>query len=509
MRPALALLALTAVVLAWALAGCAVGSDFRRPDLGIEVPGRYQQAGAEEALPEPPSVYDDRWWRVFGDPDLDRLVEEAVAHNWDVKKAAAAVLEVEALFRQARADRFPQANIKGQAVRAQQTVSVTTLGDIQLGPGGRIFMGPPETVHTTETAWSYSLSAPVSFELDLFGRLARADEAARAELLRVEESRLTVVQSVIAQTVTLYLEIEALERRLALAEGNVETCRRALAVVEGRYERGLGDVLAVRQARRALAQAEAVLPGLRQDLGLAQQELAVLLGRYPETGLPRPQPEDYFHKLEPVPPGLPSELLLRRPDVRAAEAALRAANARIGLAKAARFPSFSLTASFGYASNELSELFWPTSRLFSAGLGLLAPLFNAGKLKAAQNAAEARYEQVLADYARTVLGAFSEVEGALLRRRELLERRERTLALVEEARATETAAGARYERGLVGYLDVLEAGQARYSAEDGLILAELAVYSNQVGLHRALGGGWGGTGSAGTGGPAVGEGGGD
>ena len=223
--------------------------------------------------------------------------------------------------------------------------------------------------------------------------MARSQEAALADLLRAEENRRTLAQGVVAETVSLYLQMESLERRLQVARDTIESTRRSLAFVSRRYERGLTSVLDLRQARRTLAQAESLLPPIKQDLGLTQQKLAVLLGRYPTSAPPRPQPEGYFKRLAPVPPGLPSELLMRRPDVRAAEAQLKALNALIGVAKASRFPRITLTGSFGYASERLKDLFQPESYLWSIAVGIARHIFDAGKLKAAQKGAEARYRQ--------------------------------------------------------------------------------------------------------------------
>jgi len=227
-------------------------------------------------------------------------------------------------------------------------------------------------------------------------------------------------------------------------------------------------------------QGQANLPLLRQELGATQQALAVLLGQYPETQPPRKQPEDYYRQLEPVPPGLPSELLMRRPDIRAAEARLKALNAQVGIRKASRFPSITLTGSYGYSSSALGSLFQPDT-VWSMAAGILQPLFDAGKLKAGQRAAEARYSQGMAEYTKTVLRAFSEVEKALLTRKEQVERREEVMNFLVEAR---------YVRGLVDYLTVLNAQQTRFRAEDDLVLVDFAILSNRVTLHRALGGGW-------------------
>ena len=447
-----------------------LGPDYQRPDTGIQMPESYQHALTETLTPPP----EDRWWQVFGKPELDQLVEEAITNNLDIKKATARILEVRSRFVQTRADRFPSASLEGQGERRRRPI-------IGVLPGKSF---------STKTD-IYTLSLPASFELDLWGRLARAEEAALADLLQAEENRRTVAQTVVAETISLYLQMESLERRIQLTQQSIENYRHSSALVEHRYERGLTSVLDLRQALRVLARAEASLPALRQDLGIIQQKLAVLLGRYPKTKPPRPQQEDYFKHLAPVPPGLPSEILLRRPDIRTAEAKLRALNAQVGVAKASRFPRITLTSSFGYSSEELDQLLRHESKLWNLALGIVQPLFDAGKLKAGQRAAEARYQQGVAEYAKTVLTAFSEVESALLTRKEQVERRERVLSFLTEARATQEVAENRYKRGLVDYLTVLETQQTRFEAEESLVLVDLAILSNRVTLHRALGGGWG------------------
>ena len=447
-----------------------VGPDYQRPDTGIQMPESYQHALTETVTPLP----EDRWWQVFSDPKLSQLVEEVLRNNLDIKKATARILEVRSRFVQTRADRFPSLTLDAHGERRRRPI-------IGVLPG-RSF--------STKTD-IYTLSLPASFELDLWGRLARAEEAVRADLIQAEENRRTVSQTVVAETISLYLQMESLERRIQLTQQSIENYRHSSALLEHRYERGLTSVLDLRQARRVLARAEASLPALRQDLGITQQKLAVLLGRYPKTKPPRPQQEDYFKHLAPVPPGLPSEILLRRPDIRTAEAKLRALNAQVGVAKASRFPRITLTGSFGYSSEELDQLLRHESKLWNLALGIVQPLFDAGKLKAGQRAAEARYQQGVAEYAKTVLTAFSEVESALLTRKEQVERRERVLSFLTEARATQEVAENRYKRGLVDYLTVLEAQQTRFEAEENLVLVDLSILSNRVTLHRALGGGWG------------------
>lgn len=467
-------LLLSATISLFLLSGACIkmGPDFEKPETGIKMPLSYEHMPHLTQVPAPQP--EERWWYDFGDPELDRLVEEALKSNLDIRKATAAILELRARFIQTRADRFPGLGFQAQGRRQHQPETVSIPG---YSIGG--------------TTSSYNLSLPASFELDLWGRLARAEEASLADLMQAEENRRTIAQGVVAETITLYLQIEAIERRICIIEESVQNYRRSLALVENRYERGLTSILDLRQARRTLAQAESYLPSLFQELGITQQKLAVMLGRYPKTRAQRRHPDEYFKHQVPVPPGLPSQLLLRRPDIKAAEAKLRALNARVGVAKASRFPAIALTGSFGYSSDELSQLVQPQSKLWDLALGLVQPLFDAGRLKAGQRAAEARYQQGIVEYAKTLLTAFSEVEKALLTRKEQLERWDATHKFLVEAKATQKVAEARYARGLVDYLTVLEAQETRSRAAEDLVFVDLAILSNRVALHRALGGGWG------------------
>lgn len=460
--------------------GCMkMGPDFKRPSPEVQIPGAFQHdtIGHGHALLQEP------WWRIYGNPELNSLVGQALKNNWDIRQAAARVMEVRSQFLQTRADRFPSLNLQASAQRQRQTIHVPA----PIFQGGTFQLQDQQKRETTD---AFSLSLPLSYELDLWGRLARAEEGARASLLEAEENRRTIAQAVVAETVTLYLNIEAIERRIQVLRNSIDSYRQSLKLVAFRYEHGLTSILDVRQARRILAQTESSLPTLLQELGTAQQKMAILLGHYPKTRPPRTHPSGYFKELPPVPPGLPSELLLRRPDIMAAEARLRALNAQVGQARANRFPHITLTAGFGYASDELAHLLLPQSSLWNMAAGLFQPLFDAGKLKALEEAARARYRQGLAAYAKTLLNAFSEVENGLLTREEQLERRKRVLVLLEEARATQTIAEGRYKRGLVNYITVLDAQQARFQAEDSLILVDLALLTNRVTLYRSLGGGW-------------------
>lgn len=452
------------------MSGCLrLGPDYERPELDVEVPTEYENTAGHNGVP----AGGEPWWQVFNDPDLNLVVEEVSRNNLDVKQASARVLELHYQVVQTRAGRFPQLGLQAQAKRQQQPI-------IGILPSG--------TVSAENSV--FTLALPASFEWDLWGRLARAEEASRAEMLQAVEARHTIAQTVVAEAVSLYLQIEALERRLQITERSIESFSRSRDLVERRYRRGLSSILDVRQARRLLAQAESLMPDLRQNLSVAQHNLSVLHGNYPTAQPPRLQPEDYFKRLDPVPPGLPSDLLQRRPDIRAAEETLRSMNALVGVAKANRFPRITLTGNFGYSSDELATLFQPESQLYSIAADMAQPLFEAGRRKAAQKAAEARYQQAAAAYVKTVLTAFADVESALVTRREQIERRDRVVVFLREARAALEVAESRYLRGLLEYLNVLDAQQSLFVAEQDLTRVDLAILTNRVALHRALGGGW-------------------
>jgi multidrug efflux system outer membrane protein len=448
------------------LHGCInLGPDYKRPDLGIQVPESYEFEPTEKQTLE----VEDRWWEVFDDRELNQLVEDALKYNWDIKQAAARILEVRARYVQVRSDRFPAVDVG--AIRDRRQI------------GGGEF-------RDNFIVDTYELTAAASFELDLWSRLKKASRAAWEDILREEENRRAVAQAVVAETSALYLDMEAVERRLQIAEQSIRAFRQSLQFAEIRYRRGLTSVLDVRQASRVLAGAETLVPQLEQDLGIIQQQLSVLLGRYPETRAPRRQPEDYFKRLAPVPPGLPSDLLMRRPDIRAAEAQLRSLNDLVGVAKAARLPRITLTGEYGWSSEDLNKLLRTENIIWNLTAGLVQPVFDAGRLKAGQRAAEARYEQGAAEYVKAVLDAFADVERALLTRELQLDRREREITFLTEARATQRVAQNRYVKGLVNYLDVLNAQITRYQAEDSLVLVDLTLLRNRVALHRALGGSW-------------------
>ncbi|MFW5874640.1 MAG: efflux transporter outer membrane subunit [bacterium] len=462
------LLAISAVI---AASGCMrVGPDYKRPDPGFEVPEQYLSAKEAQTSDYVPA---DKWWETFDDPGLNRVVDAAVKNNPEVAGAAAGVMEARAALRRSDADRFPSVDLEAKASR-------------QRGYEENPLTGETVSVETD----TFSFSVPASFEIDLWGRLSRASQAARADLLAAEENRRTVVQSLVAETANLYLRIRFLDLQIRITRDLVKSHEKSLELVEDRYQRGLASMLDVRQARRALARAESELPSLLNSRGAALHSLSVLQGRYPKNTELKEGSQAGFSSLPPIPAGLPSGLLSRRPDIRAAEASLEAECARIGVARANRFPQISLTGSFGYTSDELSALFDRESHLSRIAAGAFQPLFDAEARAAAEKAARARYEKQVASYAKTLLDAFAEVEDALFAAQRLRERRERLERLVSESEATLETARDRYNRGLAGYLNVLDARQSLFQANLDLAQAEYAIYENRVKLYRALGGGW-------------------
>jgi outer membrane protein, multidrug efflux system len=449
--------------------GCMkAGPDYTRPAPDFIIPQEYDNAFFTGERPS-----DDQWWKAFNDPVLNETVARVIFYNHDIRQAASSVMESRAVFEQVDADRYPQVGVAGLASRRQQAI---------VNP----LTGETESVETR----LFSLTVPATFEIDLWGRLARASEAGRAELLMAELNRRTVIQSMIAESVIRYLEIRAMDQQAFITEKMIESARLYLDLVEKRYERGLAPVIEVHQARRTLALLSSRLPALIQAAGLSRQALFILQGEYPDSIDQRHWTVYNFEMLDPVPEGLPSELLNRRPDIMAAEARLEAASARIGQARASRFPRLSLTGAFGYADNSLNSFFTPQNEIWHMAAESLQPLYDAGRLAAAQRAAEARFQTQSIIYARVLLNAFGEVEGALLTRQQQVERRKHLAEFLKHAEITEKLAEDRYQRGLINYLDVIDALQATYQAQMEMIEVETVIYANRVRLHRALGGGW-------------------
>lgn len=471
--------ALLLAVLAWVLlTGCVTLRPEASPEpvaTGAETPDRFQQSAVgpesgQDPGPNPDGRVDKPWWRDFNDPELNKLIDRIMARNPDLRQAAARITEARARLVQARSGLFPSLNLEASAAKGRSSAAV-------LRPG------------VDRSTTSYGLNLTAGYQPDLFGGTRAVIRATRAELARAAENKLEAERLVVAEAVRLHLQLAGLRLRLAVAERRTAALGDSLELVEGRYRRGLTSVLDVRQARRVLAQARTSIPAIQREgqrIGLA---LAVLAGDYPRAEPLRAVAGPRI-ELTPVPVGLPSELLARRPDIRAAREALTAQRALIGQAEANRWPALTLSGRLGVASDELSELVQSGSDTWTLSLGVSAPIFDAGRRRAGVDEARAALVRLTAAYAQAALAAFREVEEALLSGVRLAEQRVLIEEALVEAKATEESALASYSRGLNDYLRVLDAQTARYQLEDEAVQTYISEWTNRVDLYRALGGGF-------------------
>jgi len=453
---------------ALALSGClTLGSKYERPE--IAAPEQYRGAVAG-AVPGPIS---DTWWKEFGDPRLDALVDEALQANQDLRLAAARVEEARAIYGEAQSDRYPQVTAGVSGVRTKLSRETSQL---------------PSGVDLTSTR--YHAAANLSYELDFWGRLARASEAARAEMIATEEGRRLVEVGLIADVVTGYFDLVSLEEQAEVTRQTIETRTESVRLQKLRYDAGTISELDLAQAEAELAAAEAAAPVIDVLRRQSEDQMGILLGRMGGVPVPDASVRLGALHLPEVPAGLPSDLLTRRADVVAAEQRLVAAHARIAVARAGYFPSINLTGYAGSESVELSGLFAAGTNIWSAAASLLQPIFQAGKVTRQVEAAKAREKQILALYTKTLQTAFADVEDALIARTSGGVRRE---ALARQSEALERArnlARLRYDAGDASYLEVLDAERNLFRAQLELVGARRIELGAGVTLFKALGGGW-------------------
>jgi multidrug efflux system outer membrane protein len=471
-----------APVAALLLAGCSLAPRYERPAPPVSaewVPG--VAAGG-------PSTAADLGWRdVFQDPRLQALVALALESNRDLRVAALNVELTRAQYRIERADRLPHLGASASATRQHV--------DADLSPTGR-----------AERSTSYTVGLGVTaFELDLFGRVRSLSDAALAQFLATEEARRAVHLSLVAEVATQYLAVRALDDQVALARRTLEAVEASSALARRTFEAGRTSELDVRTAEAQVHTARFNLSSATLQRARAENALVLLVGQPLPPDLPPPQPLDAQAFLAELPPGVPSEVLLRRPDVVAAEHALRSSNATIGAARAAFFPSISLTAFGGTSSAELSDLFGAGTGLWSFMPRIDLPLFRGGALRASLDVAQVRKSIQVARYERAIQDAFREVADALVARAALEEQLEAQRARVEAEQRRYELSDLRYRKGVDSYLGVLDAQRDLFAAQLLLIQSRLARLANLVDLYRALGGGWlerAGPGPDAAGGPA-------
>lgn len=455
------------------LFGCAVGPNYERP--GVSVPGAYRRAASDtNSADQVTSFANLGWWEVFKDPQLKSYLEEALTNSWDIKIAASRVLQAEAAARITRSQFFPTVAAGGDLVTSRTSQKGPVLLPAPIDPErnyGDLFVSMP------------------SYEVDLWGRIRRANEAARANLLATVEAQRAVRETLVAQVATAYLSLLELDLELQIARSTYMVRTNSLNLTKSRQDGGVASLQDVYQAQVLVFTAEAAIANTQQRIEQQENLLSILLGRNPSHLARGPALTSQTLRAE-VPPGLPSSLLERRPDLLAAEQHLVAANADIGQAKAAFYPQLTLTGFYGYQTVALSDLFSAPARTWQFGPAVTMPLFTGGRLKGNLKLTQARFQEAVAAYQQVVQNAFKEVSDGLIAYQRTQEFRAKQEANTQAHRdATETA-NIRYEGGVTSYLEVLYNEQELFNAELGLAQARLNELLSVVQLYRALGGGW-------------------
>ena len=447
------------------ISGCAIGPDYRRP--GIDAP-----SGWRLTEPEAKDLADTAWWEQFEDPVLNDLIAAALRENKDLRIASARVEEFMGRYGTTRAALFPQVAASGIGQRKAMSR----------------YVNPP---------WSYSADIPYndfqtflssSWEIDVWGRIRRATEAARADLLGSEEGRRAVIMTVVTAVASAYMDLSQLDKQLEIAERTAKSRENSFELFKLRYDRGLISELELRQVESEYQLALATIPLLEKLIGQQENYLSVLLGRNPGPIL-RGKPLDSL-VLPSVPAGLPSQLLDRRPDIRAAEQSLVAANARVGVAKALYFPVISLTGSFGVESTELSNLFLGPAKMWSFAGQAIMPVFTAGAIAGQVTAAEAVKEQYLVRYQQAIQQAFREVDDALIDQSKSRKQLAIQKQQVEALSSYSSLATLRYENGYTSYLEVLDAERSLFNAQLAYAQTQAVLFRALVNLYKSMGGGW-------------------
>ncbi len=448
-------------------AGCHVAGEYERPH--VATPAGWTQAEAD-TLPDPP---DERWWRSFGDAQLDRLIERALASNLDVRIARSRVLEARALRDIVAGGSRPTVDIVAGYARTRQSEN-TAQG--QFAPRTDDF---------------YQIGFDARWELDVFGRNAYGVEAAEAGIDVAEDQRRGVIVALLAEVARAYIELRGLQRGLAVTRGNLALQEDTLALTRARFSAGLVGDLDVARIEALAATTAAQIPTLEGDLRRNVHRLSVLLASEPAALAAELEAEV---EVPPAPDtlsaGLPADLLRRRPDVRGAERELAAAAALSNQATADLFPRLTLGATFGQASREGADLFDAASNVASIGGSIVQPLFAGGVLRANIRVQEEREAQALLRYQQVVLDALAEVEDALTACHREEERWASISQALESNRRAVSRSSALYERGLIDFLDVLDAQRAQLASESELARSATQRAANVVALYKALGGGW-------------------
>jgi multidrug efflux system outer membrane protein len=446
--------------------GCAVGPNYHRP--AVQTPTAYRDLKEDkQAQAQAASFADLPWWQVFQDPQLQELIRTALKENYDLQLAAERISAARAQVAITRSRLFPQVQ-----------------GDANFNGG--------KDASTQSKFNILGLTADAAFQLDLFGRLRRATEASRAELLATQDAKNTVTLTLVSDVASDYFQLLDLDLQLRITQDTVKTQEESVKLTRLRLDHGVATKLDVLQAQQVLDTANAQIPDLERQIAQEEDAISILLGHYPDA-VPRGRPLAEQSLPPDVPPGMPSSLLERRPDIRQVEHDLVAANAEIGVARAAFFPQISLTGSGGGAfgrSSLFSGLMSSQTGIWSYGAQVTQPIFTGGALRGNLKLAESQHRQELIAYQQAIQLAFRDVSDALIGYQKIHEVRVAQETTVKDLQDTVDTSLVRYRGGITTYLEVLDGQRSLFGAELGLAQARGNEYQSLVQLYKALGGGW-------------------
>ena len=452
-------------VLAFLLAGCAMGPNYVKPVIETPAAFRYDDAGNRDAV-------NMVWWQQFQDPVLDALISEALANNKNIQIAAANMEQAAAVIMQTRSPLFPQLGYSGSAGRKRLSgLDGTLLSKFVENPNN-----------------SYQTFISASWEIDLWGRIRRLTEAAEADWHASEAQWRGVILSVVATVAGNYMQLLGLDEQLAVSKSNLAAYADSVKIFELRFQYGVVSQMNVEQTRSQYETAAATIPQIESQIAQTENALSILLGRNP--GPIKRGRTIYELQLPPVPSGLPSEILINRPDIQQAEQNLISANAQIGAARALYFPTISLTGAYGNSSADLSDLFKGPANAWSYVGSLTGPIFAGGAITAQVRRSEAAQKAALHNYESAIQNSFADVEDALVIRKKLVEQVQAQERLVKANSEYTRLARLQYEGGYTPYSTVLQAEQMLFPSEINLVQSRTSAFMALVNIYKAMGGGW-------------------
>jgi multidrug efflux system outer membrane protein len=456
-----------ALLVVLSLSGCMMGPDYQRPDIDTPRSWRFEDKEAKD-------VANTTWWEQFNDPVLNDLIQTALRENKDVKIAAARVEEFMGRYGVTRSTLYPQvfAGASAGRQRASELTGPITLEDSQGNP----------------TFSNYEVFVNAAWEIDLWGKLRRATEAARANLLSTEEARRTVILTLVTSVASTYIDLRDLDKQLEIAQQTAKSREESYDLFQKRFQGGVISELELNQVKSEYEQALSTIPQFEKNISRVENFLSILLGRNPGA-IQRGKTIDALNS-PAVPAGLPSDILMNRPDIRQAEQNLIAANANIGVAKALYFPTISLTGFFGWASKDLSDLFDGPAKTWGWAVPATVPIFTGGALAGQVKAAEAIQQQALIGYEQSIQTAFREVDDALISQKKSREQIAAQGRQVEALRNYARIARLRYDNGYTSYIEVLDAERSLFDAELAYAQTQGVLFLSLVNLYKSMGGGW-------------------